>query len=108
MREIPLMHANAVQAQKEIKANLKGIVEKVEQGAKNFAAKPFNRRGLKVDLSQIKPLQGYDGTIDHTEGKVTFKFKTERTFRKQRSEKQNLQQLEKLTSDEIKSICNEN
>lgn len=74
MREIPLMEANAEQAKEEIKANLRGLVKKLEQGTKNFAAKPFNRRGLKVDLTQIKPQEGYDGTFQHTEGKVTFKF----------------------------------
>lgn len=55
MREIPLMQANAEYNQEMIKANLQGLVKKVEQGAKNFAAKPYNRRGLKMDLTQIKP-----------------------------------------------------
>jgi len=45
MREIPLMQANAEYNQEMIKANLQGLVKKVEQGAKNFAAKPYNRRG---------------------------------------------------------------
>jgi len=74
MREIPLMEANAEQSKVEIEKNLRGLVKKVEQGSKNFAAKPYNRRGLKVDLTQIKPQEGYDGTY-HTEGKVTFKLK---------------------------------
>ncbi len=55
MREIPLMQANAESNQGVIKANLKGLVRKVEQATKSFAAKPFNRRGLKVDLTLIKP-----------------------------------------------------
>jgi hypothetical protein len=78
IREIPLMEARSFG---EKKANNALIAKQLHQTnhSVQFAAKPHNRRGLKVDLSTINPQQGYDGSSSNyttnQAGKVTFKVK---------------------------------
>lgn len=81
----------------------------------NFAAKPFNRRGLKFDAALIKPLEGYDGAeiMDQRKaGQATFKVKRPNQSRGTGKRSSGLTEPiatpKTLSSDEIKSICTEN
>lgn len=71
-----------------------------------FAAKPYNRRGLSTEYD-FKKREGYDGdtTSENRHGQVTFKVNKPKITTEKLS---NSNEQRKLTSDEIKSICTTN
>lgn len=61
MREIPIMQARNDREQKNNIASIKGVLNRIGTDQKGFATKSFNRRGVKVDMTSVRPREGYDG-----------------------------------------------
>ena len=59
MRELPYMKLENSIERSNHQQSVSSIMKKIKQGA--FAAKPNNRRGIKVDLKSIRRTAPYEG-----------------------------------------------
>lgn len=110
MRELPFMQISKNLEHQQNVGIISDQIRRIRSVNSNFAAKPINRMGFKVDITNLKPTACYegDGYYQQRQGQVTFKHKKEKKKQKGSEESANTAQQpgsNMLRHDEIQHIC---